>query len=181
MSFQANIPQAATLMSNSQADLLGNFQAIDVFVAAEHYGFGNANAGRHNFNAALAAPTAADATHVGIYAKVSPATGKPELYINKTAEQTPFTASGQTNPGWTYLPSGVLIKWGSATTVHGGNKTVNFDATVPFTAIPFCTVTKRGSAPHQHAIFVQNVNINQLTVYDSGSVNDTFYYIAIGW
>ena len=66
--YQPNIPAATDQISSSQADIQGNFQAINTYLAVDHAAFSSADAGHHYFTQG-AAPTAADATHVGIYAK----------------------------------------------------------------------------------------------------------------
>ena len=133
MAFKSNIPQAADQISISQADLLNNFAAINTFTAKDHYAFGSPNEGGHYFTTG-AAPAVGDATHVGIYAALLG--GDPELYINKAASQIPFTAALKNGSGWTYLPSGIIIQWGSATQI-AGQKDTNY--TTPILPIAFPT------------------------------------------
>lgn len=49
MAFQPNIPQPTDFLSDSQADLLGNNQALDSVYGTDHYAFSNAtvNNGKH--------------------------------------------------------------------------------------------------------------------------------------
>jgi hypothetical protein len=113
MAYKSNIPLATDKLSTSQSDLNGNFTEINTYVNVDHVAFNGANQGKHKkatFPVA-AAPGAAGAAEVGIYAANSG--GVPELFINKTATQIPFTASLKANAGWTYLPSGIIIQWTS--------------------------------------------------------------------
>lgn len=50
MAFLNNIPQSSDDLSDSQADLLGNFQALDSVYGTDHFAFSNATAnnGYHN-------------------------------------------------------------------------------------------------------------------------------------
>ena len=48
MPYNANIPQATDILSQSQADLLNNFQAISVWVNIDHVDFGSVDEGKHN-------------------------------------------------------------------------------------------------------------------------------------
>ncbi len=121
MAYQANIPAATDVKSQSQSAIQGNFQALA--------SFGN---GYADFTVKSATPSIA-ATDTGFYTKSLTATGSivanNEMYIQKqtlgnaTQSQIPMTASVLSNKsvavnlaGWTYLPSGLLLKWGNKDT-----------------------------------------------------------------
>jgi hypothetical protein len=182
MAYQANKPQPGDQLSVSQADLFNNFAAINTFVGVDHYGFGTANAGQHNFNQ-LAAPAVADATHVGIYCAVL--NGKPELYINKAAPavQVPFTASLKSATGWSWLPSGILMKWGNYNAVHNTTTTITFSvgATIPaFTVSPIVVLTPTSTGTD--TIYISSISSFSFTVFNNAPHNDkTFNYIALGY
>src|ERR1700679_3027455 len=122
MAYNANIPQAGDLISQSQGDILANFQAIQTLVDVNHVDFASGDQGKHKF---VTFPTQNPAptfspTEMGLYNFVNTTTNKNELYVNKilgaTQVQVPMTASSlsggnTTNNGdfWTYLPSGILI------------------------------------------------------------------------
>jgi len=117
MAFQANIPQPTDRKSKSQDDMLGNFQALAPF--------GNGYADFAPQGAAPVFPAGDD----GIYAKAL--SGVSELYVHKQSNnaptEVPFTASKMSataiaacTSGWSYLPSGLLVKWGSAPTATNG-------------------------------------------------------------
>lgn len=186
MAYKANIPLQTDQISTSQADLLANFQEINTFVAIDHDGFGTTNAGKHKkatFPAA-AAPGAVGATEVGLYAANVGA--NPELWINKTATQIPFTAGLLAAPGWTYLPSGIILKWGTG---NVGTNAAAYQAFVAgagipvFAAAPTCIVSLDGGAGMDKALFVQASAAAGVTVYNAnaGGGARTFYYLAIGY
>jgi len=124
--FTPNVPQAAQRISDTQTPINDNFQAITELIGEDHIDFNTNNFGRHKWVRfeALVAPGAFDATELGVYNQIYPTTAVNELYVHKlisggTAE-IPFTASkmsASTYPnctnGWSYLPSGLLIKWGA--------------------------------------------------------------------
>lgn len=116
MPYNANIPLATDQISTSQADILGNFQTINAFVAVDHAALNAPDEGKHYFNVGVA-PHVATATQVGIYAANGTFSESPELYINKAAPalQIAFTECSPAANGWTRLPSGIIIKWGSGT------------------------------------------------------------------
>ena len=139
MAYQANIPQPNNLLSQSQDDILNNFQAIQTLIGINHVNFGAADQGKHKWlslpeqAATPPAGSAFGATELGLYNAVYGFTAKDELYINKTNQttvvQVPMTASIlSTNSapaagaqGWSYLPSGLIIKWGN---MNGTGSTV---------------------------------------------------------
>jgi len=111
MAYQAQKPQPTDVKSQSQADILGNFQALSPF--------GN---GFADFTVKVATP-AITATDTGLYTRSNATTTQNEMYIQKRTNnadvQVPMTASSMNNVlpatdsvGWTYLPSGILMKWG---------------------------------------------------------------------
>lgn len=125
MPYNANIPQATDQLSQSQLDLLNNFQSINTFVNVNHVGFNVANQGKHKFvefPVQSPAPTTI-AGEVGLYCRQSTITNQPELVFSHqlgstaptSAKIVEFTSAGWSNPGWCRLPSGILIKWGTAT------------------------------------------------------------------
>lgn len=131
--FLPNIPAANDIIAFSQGQLQNNFQVLGAIAgngtaAGVSYSINN-SAG---FNwlylppqgtippAAAGFPT----SNIGLYSANSTITGKNELFINKTnqATVTQVSATGSIlsnvsapayqSSGWSYLPSGLLIKWG---------------------------------------------------------------------
>lgn len=107
MAFNPNIPQPTDALSQSQADILANFQAIaplfdqgiQDFVILPVQG---------------SAPTTA-ASELALYSKS--VSGTPQLFMRQQSNGTEFdfTSSLKADSGWARLPSGILIKWGPAT------------------------------------------------------------------
>lgn len=205
MAYNANIPQAADLLSQSQGDLQSNFQAIATLVAVNHVQFNDADQGKHKyveFPAQLASPPIAFAAgEVALYSFLNATTTKNELYVNKTNQatvvQVPITASilsTNSNPGlnvsgWTYLPSGILLKWGSGSA--NGNTAIVFPvaATIPvFTnvmSIILCTAygnTSDGNVVARLGNFTNlgfNAYGSQRTTVTNAAAG--FQYLAIGY
>jgi len=128
--FTPNVPQGPQKISGTQNTILNNFQAIDELVSVNHVSFNTASDfGKHKW-ASFPVQGAAPALIVGecgIYNKANTDSTKNELHIQKQnfagTVDIPFTAAkmGSATPfgcklGWSYLPSGLLIKWGSKTT-----------------------------------------------------------------
>ena len=130
MAYNPNIPQSTDIISQSQNDLLNNFQALSTYLNINHVDFNTADQGKHKYLTlpvqAGSPPIAFGAGEVALYSFLSPVTAKNELYVNKTNQvtvtQIPATASIlsttsapiNNTDGWTYLPSGMLLKWGNS-------------------------------------------------------------------
>lgn len=112
MAYQSNVPQANQLISQSQSIINANFVALN--------SFGNGYAEL----ALQAAAPVFSAGNDGLYVLANATTTKNETYIHIQTQagtaDIPFTASAMSNTatalcvnGWSYLPSGLLIKWGT--------------------------------------------------------------------
>lgn len=208
MAFLPLIPQGTDQLSVSQGDILNNFTILGAIA-------GNANASSGSLNVTsgfnwvymptngVAIPPAGaafPAGELGIYSATNGTTTKNELYINKTNQatvvQVPMTASimsqnsapAALSNGWTYLPSGILLKWG-ANQVVTGSQTINFPAgSPPFTQCitVMLTVAQGGGADVNRAIRLVSVAPTGFTAYGStrtstGAAATTFTYLAIGY
>jgi hypothetical protein len=123
MAYNANIPQAANRPKDSQPQILANFQGINTLVSVDHVTFDLGNQGMHNkvtLPVQAAAPVLAG--NNGFYNFLNPATNKNPTYThNQTFVGTsdiPMTASILSSAapaigmmGWTYLPSGIIMRW----------------------------------------------------------------------
>lgn len=140
MAYQNTIPQPTDKLKDSQADLLANFQAIQTLIEVNHATFGDANEGKHTFvtfPVQGSAPSFA-AGEEGLYNQAYATTTKNELFVHKQSvdalTEVPCTASILSNTavascdsGWSYLPSGLLIKWGGLTAATA-SVTVDFQS-----------------------------------------------------
>lgn len=133
MAFNSNIPQAGDVLSQSQADLLNNFGAINTAFNLNHGNFNAANQGKHLF---LEMPVVADqvtaAGEVGVYCKNGATSGVPELFFRRQSAGaiTPMTEASAMANGWTWLPSGLLMQWGTQVNT-GGPNSYNFPIAFP--------------------------------------------------
>lgn len=187
MAFQPNIPAATDIKSQSQSDIQGNFQAIQTLVGINHVNFGAADQGKHNLvtfpltSTSPAAPVFA-ATEEGLYNLVNATTSKNELYVHRQTVDAPtdipFTASILSNTavassdnGWTYLPSGLLLKWGR---VSAPTASVAITPTVTSGGPNFTRVFRVMVTPQDSGTAV-NFTCGQRTVANNTSGNFTAY------
>lgn len=112
MAYTSNVPTASQLISQSQSIINANFQAL----ASWGNGYGA-------FSLQSSAPAFSANTDY-MYMLAYATTSTNELWVHKQTtaglSEVPFTASAMSNnaaaacdDGWTYLPSGLLIKWGN--------------------------------------------------------------------
>lgn len=217
--YDSTIPTGPQQLSQSQGDLLNNFGAVEALIDNDHADFatGAGVAGQHNrvsFQTQAASPPAGTvlspsftAGQIGLYSFLNTTTNKNELYVNKlnqaTTVQIPLTAStlsatsapGNNVFGWTYLPSGILLKWGTKTGISGSaNITVNGGGLGPNFAgvmqIQITTTNTTASDPDQFVTLANNWNIPTnayFQVYGSSrsatgaSVNASCSWLAIGY
>lgn len=208
------IPQSTDLLSISQGQILNNFGAIQSLIDTDHVDFasGTATAGQHDrisFTVqtsppAQNLPNRANwvAGQVGMYSALNAVTNKNELYINKTNQATvtqiPATASvlsvtsapAALSSGWTYLPSGILLKW-AANVVANGQTVITFPVGANIPAFTTCItvlvqIANGGAGDVNQAIRLTGVNPTTFNVYGSnrtttGATAVTFTYLAIGY
>lgn len=206
MAFLPNIPQPTDQLSISQGNILNNFTILGAIA-------GNTNASSASINntsgfnwlylppqgATPPAGAAFTAGNIGLYSATNSVTSINELYINKTNQvtvvQVPATASvlsttsapGNNSSGWSYLPSGVILKWGKFATVPGSN-TVSFPvaATIPvFTECFQVIISTTGIAAADVFVTLNSFTATTMTVYSTNRTStstavSSFTYLAIG-
>jgi len=190
MAYNSNIPQPTDQISQSQADILGNFQALNPLIL-----------GQISFPPSGSIPVFPVGTD-GLYGKVPalpfPTTGVNEIFLVKsTGASFPLTAQGIFGGvSWCYLPSGLIMKWGSSFNATGTQQFVYpVDNSVPvFTATPtlILLTPKRTHATENAQIYVDaftagaNTNL-QLGVYvtqlnnPANNGNVLFDFLVVGF
>lgn len=207
MAYNPNIPQPTDVLSQSQSDILNNFNSIGTVFDVNHVDFNSgADAGKHKYvefpQQASTPPITFAAAEMAMYSAESPFNAAVnELFINKTNEvtvvQVPFTASilsVASNPagntaGWAYLPSGLLIKWGNGSAT--GNTVVIFpvSASIPdFTEVLAMSLTTAnvGSGDSNTFVRLSGFTNTGFTCYGSARTTvtaaaATYQYFAIGY
>lgn len=125
MAYNNAIPQATDRLKDSQSDLLGNFQAIKTLIDINHVTFDTPDQGKHK---SVMMPDQAGGLPVfgagecGFFAATpiapQPLTGVNELFVHRSDGSETLMTAGDLQAldfplsGWTFLPSGLLIKWG---------------------------------------------------------------------
>jgi hypothetical protein len=186
-------PLAAQAKNASQPLIRQNFQILQAYLQVNHETLsGVAGQGKHIKTELLnsAAHPLVAATDVTLYNFLNATTGLQELYVKRTGAGgipgVPMTASLNAVNGWTYLPSGLLMKWG--TSAANGNTNVAY-AGPAFTTVLTAQVSPLFAAAGDADCAVRIIsyaNPAQLNVYlshrfNAGSANASFTYLAIGF
>ncbi len=191
MAYNENIPQAADNPSQSQAQILDNFLAISGAFNTNHGNFNDPDEGKHIFlqmPEQTSVPTTA-ADEMALYTKESTLTSTSEMFIRRESNGTEieFTSSLPAINGWTRLPSGILLKWGTAS--GSGAHTTLFPTgpTIPvFSSVfsGFVVTSDLSATPNTFATF-RSVSTTGISVFGSQrtsttSTATTYNYLAIG-
>jgi len=192
MAYQQNIPLPTDEPKTSQNGLLNNFQAIKTAWDINHVTFDLPNQGKHNYvtlpEQGAGPATAAD--EIALYSKESTLTSVAELFVRKesSGDEIEFTSAIAATPGWTRLPSGILLKWGSATATGAGTIVFPVGATIPAFTTVFSaqlTVLDAAAADADEAIRLTAFTALSISVWGSprsttGSKAVNFEYLVIG-
>ncbi len=127
--YDETIPQPTDTPAVSQPQILGNFAAISTLINVNHVDFDLADEGKHKWVSMpdqVAAPATA-AGEVAIFGFTSVETAATELFFRRSSSgtQVPMTERDGTTAGWTMLPSGILMKWGTTGITGSGNINAN--------------------------------------------------------
>ncbi len=130
MSYNPNVPQPTDLLSNSQGQILANFNKANSSFGINHYPFdnGTANNGKHKFVTIPQAiapfnPPASVLNEIILYAKAGSAgtelrmvrDGFPTTDTNLTLAAGLLTAPKSSSNGYSWLPGGMVLQWGTVT------------------------------------------------------------------
>lgn len=183
MAYNPNIPQGSDQLSQSQPQILANFQEIGTLVAVNHVTFDSGSTTGKHFFVEFPVPASTPVTvgnEVGLYSQTSTFTAQPELVFSKQNGTSiyEFTSSGQlANGGWVRNPSGILMLWGTGGPSASGSYVITFPvnaATPVFASVYSSFVTPTSNI----VVYVTAVTTTTLTVNVSGA--GSFNYLVIG-
>lgn len=136
MTYNPNIPQATDIISQSQGQILTNFNQANTIFDVDHITFdavAAANRGKHDKSTyvELAADPVTVFNEVAVYSK--DLAGFTRLFLRQENNGTVIQTSGRDPTiavnGETYLPGGLLMKWGQS--VCNGNTAIAFPTAFP--------------------------------------------------
>lgn len=192
-----NMPLAGQTLATTRDPIAANFNEINNAFTVDHFTYNSAAfiEGKHNkvtFPESAADP-ATLVNEVALYSKQSAFTASAELFIRKESSGSvyEFTSCLAASPGWSRLPSGILLKWGNDISVAGlGIYTFPVGANIPaFTQIFNILVTTSYNNVADGNGFVRLNHFfapwTQFQVYGSQRTTTTpeavgYTYLAIG-
>lgn len=188
MAYNSAIPIVTDTGPQSAVDIRNNFQAIDTVNSVNHVDFNAGDQGKHKFlqMPEQAAAPATLANECALYSKVSPSSATAALFFRNESSGDEVEVTGATKAvdGWAYLPSGIIMKWGSGTVAAASPDTETFPvgAGIPvFTTVYNAQVSIAGGAADDGAIYVKLLTLLDITVQNSGTTGPrTYYYFVIG-
>ena len=137
MAYDSTKPQSGITLSAGRAVVQANFAATETYIARDHVSFdaNSADSGKHKAIRLTeqTAPTTL-VNELGLYAKD---TGShPDLFVRRESSGTEIqmTVGDPTAAatGQTFLPGGIIMKWGSNAIISGaGGTTVTFGSAFP--------------------------------------------------
>jgi len=188
-------PNPGNSLGSTQSLIKANFSTIDTAFTVNHVPYNDASTfqGKHafvQFNVLSSAPTPV-ANDISMYNYASTLTGLNELFLVKAdgTTTTPITASQKATTGWSYLPSGLLIKWGITSPINTSNPFAYLyptGASIPaFTSCYTVLLSAVDTTtPFQYALSVQTGTITTTgfsIVYQGTPTGTTAaQYLAIG-
>ncbi len=180
-----DVPQSGQTLGITQPLIRNNFTTIDTAFQVDHVPYSTTGQGKHNkvtmpVQAADPVPGAGEAI---MYNKLSAVTAANEVWISRSGgTPVPITAStGNTQNGYTYFPSGIILQYGYAAANGNGVTSINFNAP-GFTTAPFSIVVTEqssGSSTPAPTLTVGTSTSGAFNVKNSGAAA-TFYWFAIG-
>lgn len=186
MPYNENIPQPSDKLKNSQPQLLANFQAIDTVVTVNHVTFDDPSGdqGKHKFVTfpRQSGDPVTGTTEINMYTKLNATTARSEIYVkNGTGTAIPITASSGPNGlgvvGFSYIASGLIMRWGSANSGAGSSVVVNLTGLTP--AINNIKSVQVTAINANTTFWVTAVAGGTFTV-SSSSASRNFNYFVIG-
>lgn len=180
MTYNASIPQSTDFISNSQLQILGNFSQLNAQFLVDHTAFntGSGNGDGFHKKVTLNVPLGADPVPAGtasaVYSKDVGGVGQLFFANSSAPKQITGTVSAIAN-GTSFLPGGVILKWGLAS---------QFLVHIPFTpAFPtacFSVVLTATDPAYTGNLLVTSIDPGFFVAQRSGTGAMGYYYIAIG-
>lgn len=186
-------PASSHNPSTDQPDMLTNTNSIPSLIAIDHYGFNNNDGGRHlqvqlPVLGVIPNPTGGLKNGEGtIYTKTVNGSSNlfytPDLSGNEyqltTINNTNFATFGPHNPGWTFLPGGLYLQYGSLANVTNGT-TVTFPIAYSTALISF-TIGVQNNSTTSSTSWAKSISTSGFILNVNQSPMPIVFWMAIGF
>ena len=191
------VPQANSRISDTQAPIVQNFTSIRDAFDLNHGEFGDATEGKHRFlqmPEQVAAPTTL-ANEAGLYAALGATSAVSELVFRRENDgaEIAFTEMNSAATGWTRLPSGLILKWGTtgdiASSAGDAAHLIAFNGPAFATATYSVTLGIQSANPASTNVYAiverGSLTVNGFSLFmqkfnGANAVTFAVYYMAIG-
>ena len=186
MTYNPNVPQAADIPSQSQGELLTNFQQLNTVFDVDHVPFNDstaANRGKHDQSTytELGADPTTLANEIAVYA--NPVSGNSRLFFRQESNGTAVQLSGAdptiATSGSTSLVGALIIKWGVLATPSDGDPVTFAGGAFPNNVFAL-TLAESRSGTSVTSTYFTALTTTGFTVRTSTGSNDAVHYMAIG-
>lgn len=184
--FLNDVPQATQTLGVTQPLIRSNFSTIDVAFQQDHVAYTlTGQQGKHNqvtMPVQAGAPTFLGG-EIGLFNLNYSVSTLNELFVTNAAGlKIPMTAATKATDGWTFLASGILLKWGLAGVSAASTTVVTYPsgATFPPFANVFVTLITPVTAATQNAPSLTIQSNSSFSVKNSGSNGINVNYLSIG-
>lgn len=203
------LPNPGQSLNQTRDAIKANFQAIDAAFSVDHVDYNLPMQGEHNKVTFATQPSsplpALNTNEIAVFNAIPNKSANTLYPVSRSTYELmvykqnfnassspaviPMTLANFANEGWSYLPSGLLIKWSKSFTADSNTATViTFPVganTPPFTAIYSVQVASLNGAGNANLCpQLSNITATGFTIYPrqigSGSGNGPFTYVAIG-
>lgn len=176
-----NVPLAGQSLAVTRVPINANFATIDAAFLVDHVDYNVAGQGKHNQVTlpVQAASPGTLATEIAVFSRLSTLTAINEFCMRRQANGSviEMTSSLNSPTGWTFLPSGILLKWGAAASAGGATVfTYPVAATNPVFNQVFVVLLQPETAA---TAFVTAHGVANFNYTASGA--GTFQYLALGF
>lgn len=196
MSFQTyitGIPAANNNPSNDQPNMLTNTNSIPVVLAIDHFGFNDNNGGLHKqvtMPVQSGVPSTATVGMGVLYTKTASSLtplNESDLFFSPDASGNQYQltrtitgsfASFGGGPGWTFLPGGLIMQYGSVATVSN-NTSVSYPVTFPIGTISL-TFGSQNNTTTTSVAWAKSVSASGFVINVSVAATPFVFWMAIG-
>ncbi len=203
-----DVPLTGQTLNTTRPLIRANFQTIDSAFLVDHVDYNTAGAGKHEKVTLVANNAAAFlAGEMGMFNNNVAPYNRPDIWIQRgvgvtsttlfpmTGYNFAGTGAGTGGIGWTYIPSGMKMMWGTVTTSAGGTAVItyagvngiatfpgfvgdgggNFVGTIQLTRID-ASATSNGFP----RILVMNPSLTAFTIQSSNNAQETVTWFVLG-
>lgn len=190
MSFTANIPTVNQSLGTSRVDIVNNFSNLFNTAAVNHYDGNATGAGKHKFVQMPAIPNIGQPTipasggdEISLYSKSI--SSRSTLFYTRDSSLTEIQLTGvnpsAANPGYTYLPGGLLIQFGAVTLTVTNPDIVTLPTSFTDVASFYgVSVTCRDISVNSIMFSAAPLSSSSFRIFRNNALVKEFFYIAIG-